>query len=344
MVPTLAAIGFDPEIRGILVVATGAIMLMGTVWLLLATNSGVRLGTLLALAGFFGWMVIMGAYWWIAGIGYVGESVSWQVRDLNRGDIAASSVERARDLPDPASLQGLGFQLAEEGLAEGVEEMADFTEDLDRSSEDFSGMTDEEFEEAWLRNFQRNQSTTLSQLASVVPDYIEEAEEDGRIPALNGWRVMSTAEAGEAQATASAAVLESDAFDFESAEEFKFLDAFVVGGKPELPREPNRWDRISLWITNSLRILNPTKYSVVQLQAVDEEALIVEEGQAPPFPTIDENEPIVSVVMVRDLGNLRFPPAMITIGSLLIFLALVYMLHVRDLEVMERVKEFEEAG
>ena len=143
MVPTLAAIGFDPEIRGILVVATGAIMLMGTVWLLLATNSGVRLGTLLALAGFFGWMVIMGAYWWIAGIGYVGESVSWQVRDLNRGDIAASSVERARDLPDPASLQGLGFQLAEEGLAEGVEEMADFTEDLDRSSEDFSGMTDE---------------------------------------------------------------------------------------------------------------------------------------------------------------------------------------------------------
>ena len=344
MLATVAAIGFDPEIRGILVVAAGAIALMGSVWLLLATNSGVRLGTLIALAGFFGWMVIMGSFWWLRGIGYVGESVSWNVLDFNRGNIAASSVTRARDLPDPESLQGLGFQLAEEGLAEGITEMADFTSDLDRSSEDFSGLTDEEFEEAWLRNFQRNQSTTLSQLTSVVPEYVEQAEADGRIPSLNGWTIMSTAEAGEAQATASAAILESDAFEFGSTEEFRFLDAFVVGGKPELPREPNRWDRISLWITNSLRIKNPTKYSVVQLRAVEEEALVVEEGQAPRFPTVDLNEPIVSVVMVRDLGNLRFPPAMITIGSLLIFLGLCYMMHVRDLEVIRRVKEFEEAG
>lgn len=344
MLSMLAAIGFDPEIRGILVVATGVIVLMGSVWLLLATNSGVRLGTLIALAGFFGWMVIMGSFWWMRGIGYVGESVSWQVLDFNRGNIAASSVARARDLPDPESLQGLGFQLAEEGLAEGVTQMTDFTADLDRSSEDFSGMTDEEFEEAWLRNFQRNQSTTLSQLVSVVPDYVEQAEADGRIPSLGGWRLMGTAEAGEAQATASAGLLETDAFEFDSTAEFKFLDAFTVGGKPELPREPNRWDRISLWITNSLRIKNPTRYAVVQLRAVDEEALIVEEGQAPRFPTVDPDAPIVSVVMIRDLGNLRFPPAMITIGSLLIFLGLCYMLHVRDLEVMERVKEFEEAG
>ncbi len=344
MLSTLAAIGFDPEIRGILVVATGAIVLMGSVWLLLATNSGIRLGTLLALAGFFGWMVIMGAYWWIAGIGYVGESVSWEIRDINRGNIAASTVERARDLPDPEGLQGLGLALAEQGVADGVDGLAEFTSDLDRSSPDYADLSDEEFEEAVRRNDLRNESTTLSQLMSVAPDYVEEAEIVGDIPSLGGWRIMSTAEAGEAQATATAGMLETDAFEFETAEEFRFLDAFTVGGKPELPREPNRWDRISLWITNSLRIKNPTKYAVVQLRAVDEEALIVEEGQAPRFPTVDTDEPIVSVVMVRNLGNLRFPPAMITIGSLLIFLALAYMLHVRDLAAMERVKEFEEAA
>ena len=54
----LGAIAFDPTIRGWLVVLTGAVVLIGSVWLLLATNSGIRLGTLLAAAGFFGWMAI----------------------------------------------------------------------------------------------------------------------------------------------------------------------------------------------------------------------------------------------------------------------------------------------
>ena len=98
-----------------------------------------------------------------------------------------------------------------------------------------------------------------------------------------------------------------------------------------------------LWITNSARILNPTEYAVVQLQAVDEAALIVEEGQAPRFPEVDDDAPIISVVLVRDLGNLRFPPAMVTLGSLLIFTALTYMLHLRDRATMRRRDEFEGA-
>jgi hypothetical protein len=38
----------------------------------------------------------------------------------------------------------------------------------------------------------------------------------------------------------------------------------------------------------------------------------------------------MNVVMVRDLGNLRFPPAMIALGSFLIFCVLVSMLNRRD--------------
>jgi hypothetical protein len=350
MLATLAAIGFDPQIRGILVVATGAVVLFGSIWLLLATNSGIRLASLIALSGFFAWLTIMGGFWWIRGIGFVGDSVSWEVLDFNRADISQSSVDPARDLPDPESLQGLGLTVAELGVEGGVEEMTEFTGDLDRSSEDYSGLTDEEFQDEWERNLLRNESTTLSQVMSVAPDYVESSIDDGVIPPLNGWEIMTTGEAGEGQSTAGAAILEQDGFEFDSQAEFRFLDAFRIGGKPRLDRDidlectfcVDNLRRGWHWVSNAVRITNPPEYSTVQLRAIDEQALVVQEGQAPPFPQVDEEAPIISVVMIRDLGNLRYPPAMITLGSLLIFTALAYMLHVRDLETIARVKQFEE--
>ena len=62
-------------------------------------------------------------------------------------------------------------------------------------------------------------------------------------------------------------------------------------------------------------------------------------GTAPKRPVVDEAEPVVSVVMVRNLGNLRLLPAMVTLGSLLIFLAFCYMLHERDKVAMARAAE-----
>ena len=67
-------------------------------------------------------------------------------------------------------------------------------------------------------------------------------------------------------------------------------------------------------------------------------------GTAPKRPLADENEPVISVVMVRDLGNLRQLPAFVTIGSLLIFLAFCYMLHERDKVEMARRAEFAAAS
>ncbi len=364
----LAAIGFDPEIRGILVVAVGAIVLFGSVWLILATNQGIRLASLISLAGFFSWMIIMGGFWWIRGIGYVGDSVSWQILDFNRADISDSSVERARNLPDPDQLQievedgrlaSLGYLVALEGLNSDDEDivnaMAEFTAELDPESPDYADLSAEEFAVAQARNTLRNESTTLSQVMSVAPGLIESEIGGDLIPDLDGWIVMTTGEAGEAQTAAGDAILGSDAFEFDAQTEFKFLDAFRVGGKPKLV-DVNRDNDLActfcidnlergwFWIRNSARIKNPTEYAIVQLQAIDEEALIVEEGQAPRFPALDDEAPVISVVMVRELGNLRFPPAMITLGSLFIFTALAYMLHLRDLATMSRVEEFESEG
>ncbi len=88
----IGGIAFDPTIRGWLVVLTGVAILMGSVWLILSTNSGVRMGTLLALTGFFGWMAIMGFTWWLYGIGWNGRIThlgSDRCRRRRPGDLVA---------------------------------------------------------------------------------------------------------------------------------------------------------------------------------------------------------------------------------------------------------------
>jgi hypothetical protein len=97
-------ISWDPTIRGYLVVATGVAVLCGSVYLLLATNTGIRLGFLIAAAGLAGWMTIMGLVWWLYGIGWVGEAATWQVREVvvseEPEDTGGAATEEARDLSD----------------------------------------------------------------------------------------------------------------------------------------------------------------------------------------------------------------------------------------------------
>lgn len=104
----MAGIGWEPEIRGALTVALATAALVGTVWLLLVTNTGVRLGSMVTLAGFFGWFAIMAGTWWIFGIGYSGDAPSWRFID-SYADSAGAEVSGIEDayladvdqLPDP---------------------------------------------------------------------------------------------------------------------------------------------------------------------------------------------------------------------------------------------------
>lgn len=92
--PVLAnvlAIGWEPEIRGYLSVIIGTVALGGSVYLILGTNVGSRLGFLVSFASLFGWMAVMGAVWWTYGIGLMGRLPSWEpanpvaiVRDASR--------------------------------------------------------------------------------------------------------------------------------------------------------------------------------------------------------------------------------------------------------------------
>lgn len=78
MSASLLAINWEPELRGILTVLIGTAVWMGSVYLILGTNVGARLGFLLSMAGLAGWMALMGGVWWIYGIGLQGELASWQ--------------------------------------------------------------------------------------------------------------------------------------------------------------------------------------------------------------------------------------------------------------------------
>jgi len=77
MLSTLFAINWQPELRGIVVVLIAAVVLIGGTYLVVGTNVGARLGFLLVIAAFFGWMMTMGAIWWTYGIGLKGPTPFW---------------------------------------------------------------------------------------------------------------------------------------------------------------------------------------------------------------------------------------------------------------------------
>src|SRR6056297_1259469 len=106
---SLLAIGWEPELRGLLTVVIGVVILMGSVYGIMATNMGSRLAFLVALAGLAGWMMCMGLVWWIYGIGLRGPDPSWQpvagATVLQDTDAlrSAGALERLPDIPEDAT-------------------------------------------------------------------------------------------------------------------------------------------------------------------------------------------------------------------------------------------------
>ena len=388
----VAGIGWEPEIRGALTVLVGSLVLFGSVWLILNTNLGNRLGTLIALAGFFGWMLVMGIVWWIYGIGLTGDSPTWQPKEIVYGDLSQSEsdvqklgsnqitvtpatqivdqycpglveatvqVQRARyveenvdlplqyDAPKPYCTESIG-----EKLAVDAETLADTTKaandllisDAERSGIEDSRILDEQALQSRIDTViddqqRKLQQLTLSGLAALNGTIIEEAQTDNLL-AFNGWNLLSTSGAGEAIASADAFLLSDQASPFYNGTsgDFFVLDTFQKGGKPKRSSD-GVVDRVWNEIRNTVVFWHPTNTVVVTVApTLDKEAVA---GQAPPFPEIDSDVGTVSVVMERNLGSLRLPAALTTIGSALAFIGLCYMLNIRERELRRRTEEWE---
>src|SRR5947209_16993332 len=100
----VAVLSWDPFIRGLLIVVAAFLILPGSVYLVLSTNTGVRLGFLLAAAGLTGWCFVMAVVWAIFGIGDVGRAPSWKALEVISGDLGTqNTIGALKDLPSDLS-------------------------------------------------------------------------------------------------------------------------------------------------------------------------------------------------------------------------------------------------
>ncbi len=95
----LGAISFDNEIRGILVVIVAVEVLIGSVYAILSTNLGVRLGFLVVGAALFGWLFLLGSVWWMYGIGFKGRDPAWMPVEINLSRESPVATETGRVAP-----------------------------------------------------------------------------------------------------------------------------------------------------------------------------------------------------------------------------------------------------
>lgn len=271
-IASILAIGWEPELRGLLTVVMAVVILCGSVYLILGTNLGARLGFLVALTGIAGWMVVMGLVWWIYGIGLVGEDSSW------------APVEGRTVIQDTPSLAAAGV-LASRPLHEPD------ADPLERAL------------------------TVREQLVA------------------EGWDPVAEGEPGFGPAASAAGAFIQEAGAF-GAGEFRVTAMFELGG--------DRWPKINESL-DFLAFFHDARYALVEVAPLEE--LRTEPGRAPVRPEIDTELGRQYVFMIRDLGSLRLPPAMLTIGSGLVFLALCWLLHRRDRIVEEnRAAELVPAG
>lgn len=95
----LAIVSWDPVLTGYLSVIIGVAVLCGSVYLLLGTNLGVRLGFLVAWTGLWGWMLLMSIVWWVFGIGWIGSQPGWNVLAVTTNP-DTSLIAEVRELSD----------------------------------------------------------------------------------------------------------------------------------------------------------------------------------------------------------------------------------------------------
>jgi hypothetical protein len=273
---------------------------MGSVYLLLGTNLGSRLGFLVALTGLFGWLAILTFMWWLTppAIGPRGNLPTWKPVEIYvNGGGDQAKIDALSGLIDPASLPK-----ADKILAENPDLAKDFP----------NGFT--------LSDLQTNHP-------AVVSEYLD-AE------SLNGWKLVSAANAGEAQAAADVELVASGVF--KTTADYKKLNTWQFGGKPTLEDDcPDGGIVCRVWhrISSAFQIKNPKNYSVVQVQQVIPQETIP--GQAPPIPKADPTKPVISVVFVRDIGNERVIPFLYFVICMSLFIVSAWALHNRDKTLMK---------
>ncbi len=259
------AVNWEPELRGIVIVAISVGVLIGGTYLVVGTNLGARLGFLVVLAGLFGWMATMGVIWWTYGIGLKGREPTWQPAEPVTIVREASLLQGSEILEQPLELSG--------------EVQGDSTK----------------------------VSTALQS---------------------EGWLLLEESDPRRGQAVAASdEIIQREAEEL-VAGEYISLAVYDKGG--------DRWPKINEAL-DFIAFFHKPHFSLVEVAPVVPQR--TEPGRAPARPVVDETQPRRYVHMIRDLGTKRQPAIFITIGSTIIFLLLCQILHKRDLNLQQNLKE-----
>jgi hypothetical protein len=258
----MLAINWFPEIKGLLIVTIAVVVFMGSIYLILATNMGGRLGFLVALAALAGWFFLMGCVWWTYGKGFLGPAASWK-------PVANVSV-----LQDTTALYDANVL--------SVRVPANVA----------------------------NPQDTSDQVTAHLVD--------------NGWTQLKPSLPTFQQAGAAATTMLEDTGAFKAGE-FQVVNVFEKGGERSPTFLDGRIDFLAFW--------HKPHYALVEVAPLVPQR--AEPGRAPAKAVIDATLPHQYVFMVRDMGALRQPAGFMTVGSLIVFLVLCYLLHSRDKIVAE---------
>ena len=292
IVELLGAMAWDPGFRGLLTVVLSMVILCGAAWLIVGTNTGPRLGFLIAGAGLFGWFAVMGFVWSMYGIGWMGDAPTWEVVDTVAGDPGDSAFDQARELPLPEELPD------PVALRDGDPELqALFPED--------------------------QRDPTVMDLVGADPSLREGLEEN-----TGSWRILETASAYTGEVTSAVAEsIGAEGADLFGESGYAIVGAFLGGG--ETPRtDDSIIGRVIYRASFPLRLRHDPFVAAVQVQPLISQS--VKAGQAPPLPVTDADAPVYTVIFERDRGTLRLPAISFTIFSTIVFGVFANALHRRD--------------
>jgi hypothetical protein len=322
----LGGLGYDPFFRGLLSVLTAILVLIGGTYLVVATNTGSRLGGLISLTGLFGWLFLMGMAWTIYGIGWKGKAPTWDLVEIN--------------VDDPADVDdGLLFSEVEDATRLVGGENGIPAAGLGTLGVDAQAVLDRVDDPAAVDKAKTELSAASTVKSIPDPDLAQDAAlVASRNLELGDWRYLVTSNSirGEAQASVDGFLIEKGVFKAGGYVPEQF-GAFIIDGKPVLAENANLVNRVTHTLDET--ILHPyfsPEVIVVQVRGALKQPVLP--GQPPPVATVDPKAPLVSVIMERNRGGpipalfsgLRFTPAMFTVFTGLIFVILAWNLHLRD--------------
>ena len=304
-------VGFDPFFRGLLSVMVGVVVLIGGSYLLVASNSGSRLGGLITAGQFFGWMFLMGVVWTVYAIGWTGEGETWELVEINvdnpirEGDeLITAETERVQELGE--ALEAFDLEAAitsdDPDLRQG--------EALEIARENPELLADWRYLTA--SDPQRGEASATAE------EYLIEEE-------VYGDTTEFVPLTYDAYNTGGKPRLDPDIAD-DDPDKSAWVESFT-----DLP--VRLWHKFD---TTFIHFWHPQELVAIQFQGVIDEPTLP--GQAPPVATADPDKNTVTVVLERDrggpipalIGGSRFVPLLFTIFNGILFAVISWMMHIRD--------------